>query len=1336
MRNVWQKYKKIIYIIALFSATSFLLGIFAQYHLPRLKEFALIKIESLSAKHSPIRVWPQKIEFHLLPVGVTLYDVKLLPKKDLADKFEPAELKSIDVRLSTWSLLKGQFKVGRILISGGHLKIVVPKSQGPAAMDFSLDQFPLDRIALENVSLDIKLQDQKIDFSVANLNLFIESKYQSIRTTLQAQKLKLIWPEKGIEATATAEAKFLIDKEGLYFSHLSINHKSSTLSATGAAIGKPLKGQFSDFRGKMTGSVEMEDVNFILSQLKLFNKTPKFAGQLRLETDFDFKNIDNYRTGFAIDTKNFKIDQYNIGNINMTGKSDQNSLTIAQAIIKNFWGSIQINPSHMNYKNNLSFDANLAGNKLDLRAFLRAIGLPNIPVYTTLNATTQCKGTLSKDFLISCNARASSDQLKVTTKDENSFAIVAFKNYEANGTVSISKEAVKYKSNLRIGSSHGESSGDINYATGFKINYSTPALNFADVSELASLKPEGIIALNGNTIGTSKYATIAMQAKGEKLFLTNYGLGRAQFDLKYKAGHLYIDKMNGQAGNTQYQANTAIDLLNKRITLEGQSPFIDAQDLVDSFSRKVQLPFTVTGTGAAKIKLNGPLQFNLLSYELSSSLFRGTIAGESYDQIQFHVSSKEGYVASRNISLTKGRSQIKVDGNVRPDGIMNLSVLGRNFQIEQSENLSRLKLNIAGNLNFDMFLSDYILKPKTKLLGKLTQMTVGDQPAQDSTIQLNWTDKALDFEGHFFGESVVFNLTQNQSKSDYSRLKIKTTDWNFAQIFSIFSESVKSKNYLTSLSSDLNLEIPNKNPFLYSGTFNIEKVLFKNGKVEMTSPKPLQLVSRAGVISTSFFELTGDDTYLRIKSNQQSAQNLNLTIEGRIDLTLATLITPFLDDIRGLSSFSLNITGPYEKPAISGSSYLQDALFKFKGFPHPLEQVSGDALFNKDKIIINSTKGRIGGGIFSGNGRIQFIDYGKVDVDIRGQFSDAKFNVPEGFVTRGNGDIYFHGQWFPYTLGVNYHIDTGNIDSKQNNLNKQTSEIKPSTFLPKSLGTQRTAPIHLELDVNFPKPIPVRMQMSQVEVAVDVYGQMKVNGPPDSPLMSGLVNINRGGKITVRNNIFEVRNGQLEYNKSKPENPTLNIDSLAKVTAQYSETESRDYDISMRVQGTAASPKITMTSEPALPEADLISLLTLGFINQTASNEIEDKNSSSGKLTSTSYQLGSAFINEQLGINRVLRDRLGVKFDYNTSYSAEDKAEKHKFQFTKQWTPKFGTSASREIGKTNTNNVKAEYKLNKRLSVIGQWEGNENTGTDTTTNKKTKDENVFGFDIEYKVDFK
>jgi hypothetical protein len=165
-----------------------------------------------------------------------------------------------------------------------------------------------------------------------------------------------------------------------------------------------------------------------------------------------------------------------------------------------------------------------------------------------------------------------------------------------------------------------------------------------------------------------------------------------------------------------------------------------------------------------------------------------------------------------------------------------------------------------------------------------------------------------------------------------------------------------------------------------------------------------------------------------------------------------------------------------------------------------------------------------------------------------------------------------------------------------------------------------------------------------------------------------------------------------------------------------------------------------MHSDPPLSQSDLISLLTLGFVTEGQDEtsqyrpNITDPNS---QAANAGGQFGGALITDSLGINHSIEDKLGVKVDVSSTYDTVDQTTKPTVTLRKQWTPNFGTTASREIGKTNVNDVNAEYKLNKRISVLGEWEGRDSNGTaDPTVQQTTQPDSLFGIDLQYKMEFK
>jgi translocation and assembly module TamB len=166
----------------------------------------------------------------------------------------------------------------------------------------------------------------------------------------------------------------------------------------------------------------------------------------------------------------------------------------------------------------------------------------------------------------------------------------------------------------------------------------------------------------------------------------------------------------------------------------------------------------------------------------------------------------------------------------------------------------------------------------------------------------------------------------------------------------------------------------------------------------------------------------------------------------------------------------------------------------------------------------------------------------------------------------------------------------------------------------------------------------------------------------------------------------------------------------------------------MLVQGHGQAPQISFSSQPPLSQPQIVSLLALGM---TGSNiGADDRKTNELQNANTSAALGAALLSKAGG--KKVKENFGVDVTVSSSQPTPDNASSPKVTLSKQWTPKFGASASSTIQSNPNNSVKLEYKMNQNVSVIGSWDGHE-TLKDQQTNTTT---NVLGLDLQYKVQFK
>lgn len=1077
----------------------------------------------------------------------------------------------------------------------------------------------------------------------------------------------------------------------------------------------------------------------ISTELKPDLKLPKLRGSIQAELDIQHNFKTKSLVDFQVKTDGVYVNEYEVGNSQISGKYNDNTINIQNAKLKNSSGTASISDAILKLDNNKYFRANVNLDSIEISKFLNTINIKNVPIYLPIKADIPCFGNIKPKFFLTCKGIAHLQKVDVWDNLDKKLNIVSLGPTRLIGRFDVDDEKVTYDSQIKINDSYGWSKGMISYEKGFNIDYGGTLKSLEkDILNLANLKIEGSsVVVKGRTWGASNWGRIDLNLDGKNMWLEDFGLGNPNFDLIYKNGNLNFRNIQSFFGNTRFKGLLSLNLKSSLIKIDATAPFIDAEDLISLLKRKVQLPMSIKGTGSATIEAKGPLQFNYLSYNLKSNFFRGSIAKESYDQLAFNVESKNGFVESKNINIAKADSRILLKGKVNPKGDLDAVILGERLRLEQSEYLNDLGFNIGGQLDFTMAMRGPILEPNTELHGRLSKMLIAEKPEPDSSFWLRLNKSSIEGKAKFIGNVVQteFNIPYNANLP--FRLYLKSENWNFAHMFNMFSGAEIQKDYLTLLSSEVLLESPKNWIWNTNGYIKISKARLSKGEHYLENNMPMEILFNKGLMNTNNFRLDGPSSFIELKSSDSNYDNVDLALNGKFSLELVTLLTPFLDELRGVSSVTLNVKGPAINPNILGSAYMQDSFIKLKGLPHPFENLTGDFLFNQKNLLINAMKSDFAGGVFTADGRIQFLSLNKIPINIKAQINKANLNVPEGFKTKGAANLYIKGDFIPYTLGGSYLIESGQVKVSLIGSGSDEQRIQPSDFLPKFLIKESTDPLLFNLDVNIPNSVEVNAIFPGGDVQAGITGNMKVKGSPARPLLKGNIRSEPGGIMNFRSNEFNLTSANIEYNDQPATEPNLQINAKASIRAKQRSNEIEasgdEYEISLEVSGNAKKPVINLSSTPLLSENDIVSLLAFGVI--TSSSQDIGSTELGQSSAAAVGDVGAQFVKQQLGITKAVEETIGLNIDISAVIDDENTISP-KVSMSRQFTPKFGMSISRTQGKAPSNEMKFEYKFNREFSVIGQVQQLEADGTSSDSADTIQTQEKLGLDLEYKFQFK
>ncbi len=282
----------------------------------------------------------------------------------------------------------------------------------------------------------------------------------------------------------------------------------------------------------------------------------------------------------------------------------------------------------------------------------------------------------------------------------------------------------------------------------------------------------------------------------------------------------------------------------------------------------------------------------------------------------------------------------------------------------------------------------------------------------------------------------------------------------------------------------------------------------------------------------------------------------------------------------------------------------------------------------------------------------------------------------------------------------------------------------------KNIGDARG---YLTLNLTFDSVNPVAIKNNMAEVYVK--GSGIITGDTLSPEINARIEaVAPQSKFKFKGHDFSLNQGYVEIkDRGKNRTSDLKFVGLSKIN---------DYDVKLDIFGTLDKTNINLSSEPALAQEDLVSLLTLGVTSDISKN-LE----ASERKSVTTLGIG-ALLFEQLKINEDLNSTLGLKLSVLPEFKEDESSliqgksavsegsssklkSSTKIKINKQITNAIDVSVSSTVGGSieQTQEMNINYNINKKFSLEGVYE------VKPAEDENTNNSNSIGADLKYRWSF-
>ena len=523
------------------------------------------------------------------------------------------------------------------------------------------------------------------------------------------------------------------------------------------------------------------------------------------------------------------------------------------------------------------------------------------------------------------------------------------------------------------------------------------------------------------------------------------------------------------------------------------------------------------------------------------------------------------------------------------------------------------------------------------------------------------------------GQTVITGDYQTQARLTLSGVDI-------SKAVALFSPG--STDATSNIDGTVNLSGPAAKPQLLTADATFSNFVITAQGITLKQLSPIRIGLRNGIASIDSLHIQGPDTDINghgtavvLGDNDPEGGKLDLHTTGSVNLAIAHLINPQLIT-SGKVTFDAGVAGRVKNPSLVGRVNFDNANLAIDGIPNGLSNLTGNMVFNQNRLEVDNISGTSGGGKITLKG---YIGYQK------GIFSDLTANIDTvrvryaGLSTTTNATVRLQGGQQALFLSGNVLITRFGVGP----------DVDFAAFAGAggiSIPPDPTSILNkIRLDVHVASAPQLDFQNSYAKIAGTV--DLNVRGTAAVPSVLGTIRIT-DGSATFAGTSYELERGVIYFSNPVRINPTIDLD----VT-----THIENYDITVGVHGDATNLKPIYRSSPPLTEADIFNLLALGK-TQEESQISNQQQTQAGTDPTTSAILSGA-------LNATISSRVGklfgagsVKIDPSYVGTLGTSTARITVQepLTKQLTLVFATN----VNESSQQLIQVSYQASENTSIV------------------------------------
>ncbi|BCW93442.1 MAG: hypothetical protein KatS3mg007_1336 [Thermoanaerobaculum sp.] len=665
------------------------------------------------------------------------------------------------------------------------------------------------------------------------------------------------------------------------------------------------------------------------------------------------------------------------------------------------------------------------------------------------------------------------------------------------------------------------------------------------------------------------------------------------------------------------------------------------------FARWAGLKFPLEGTGAVTGMLSGSLDRPELDAQLK---FEGvSVVGLPLGQGEAHATLQHQVLRVEPLTLGGVSGSLEVDfATHRVSVITRVRGLGL-------EPLSPVLARLLGGQVEAEFVGDF----------------PWEEPAGRFTLQ---SAQGVAGEVTLGPQGLVASLRRPNRWSFFAEVKQEKRSYSGSATLRVDSLSLLLKDLLGSevpvegeLEAQMRLALGPSGPPSLFGTITKAVLVAEGEKVSLTNPAPFTLQGLH--FELPGLDLSGPSAQLFLRGSRQLDGSLSGNISASVPASLVGILWRDAAP-RGRLEVVGEISGTEAAPRVEGVLRLEGGSLRIPGLPAPVTGIDGVAELAGDVMSLRKVRFAFQGGTGTCSGQLRL--WPALELDLALSVSGVRWPLTQGFEPSLDGELRLGGDLSGLQL-------SGQLSLRRSVYRRDVSLqrlVLEELAAPERAAAGERGLVAFDVRIAIPGTLEVHTPLARVVA----QGELRLVGDSSQPGLLGQVELLPGGELELAGVTYEVERASIRFVDANRIRPVVDLQARGLV---------QNFTVTVGLSGTLDRLVPTLSSDPPLPESDILALVALG-VSPT----------STGTGAASASAMASSFITDQLTGAVTSRTRTLLALDQlriDPFVTTEAGTPTARVTMVKQLSPDWSVTVSSNLSSNREEVIQSRWRVGKDL---------------------------------------